>query len=175
MLRRSLFASGIGVAILAAGNLGCQDGSVPVTEDSSLANSSLTSSAHDHPDHGPHGGDLIELGDDGYHAELVERDGDEIWVHLLGSDAKTAVPIDAEKLRINLVDHGNPRQFELAALPAEGDPAGQSSRFRSADPELWRLLHREHATARLAVVIDGKQYLGTLEHERGHAHHHDHH
>src|SRR5690349_7579690 len=49
--------------------------------------------SHDHGDgHGPHEGDLIELGEEEFHAEVVfDEESDKVILYLLGSDAKTAV------------------------------------------------------------------------------------
>ncbi len=44
-------------------------------------------------------------------------------IYILDSAAKTAVPIDAQELVINLVHDGKPEQFKLAASPDAGDPS----------------------------------------------------
>lgn len=133
---------------------------------------------HDHPDHGPHGGDLIELGNESYHAELVHGDGDELSIYILDGAAKATVPIDATELVVNVSHDGTPEQFKLAAAPAEGDPAGKSSRFVANDAELSEHVHEEGAKAKLVVVIDGKQFTGEIahdhDHDHGHAHDHEH-
>jgi hypothetical protein len=129
----------------------------------------------EHASHGPHGGDLIELGEDeSYHAELVHADNDDIVIYILGSDAKTAAPIDATEIVVNVVHDGNPEQFKLAASPDEGDPEGQSSRFSSSDAELSEHVHEEAAQAKLVVTIDGKQFKGNIAHDHDADHGHSH-
>lgn len=131
---------------------------------------------HGHPAHGPHEGDLIELGGEDYHAEIVHTDNDEIVIYILGSDAKTTMPIDATEIVINAVHDGNPEQFKLAASANEGDPKGKSSRFTSSssDAELVDHVHDEAAEAKLVVMIDGKQRTGKIAHDHDHEHDHSH-
>jgi len=129
---------------------------------------------HDHPSEGPHHGGLIELGNEEYHAELVhDDDAGTVTIYLLGSSAKSAVPIEATELLINLSHDGEAEQFTLAASPDAGDPAGKSSRFVSTDEELAEDLDHEGADAQLVVTIGGKQYRGEISHdhdEEEHAH-----
>ncbi len=130
---------------------------------------------HDHPAEGPHHGILIELGNETYHAELVhDEQSGTVTIYILDSGAKTAVPIDATELTINLKHDGQGEQFKLAASPDAGDPAGKSSRFVSSDAELGEDLEHEGADARLVAVIDGKSYSGDIaHHDHDHAHAHD--
>ena len=128
-----------------------------------------------HPSEGPHGGHLIELGDEQYHVELVHDDkAGEVTFYVLDSSAKKAVPIDAAELVVNLKHGGKAEQFKIAAKPESGETAGTSSRFFSADKELAGDLDAEGADAQLVVTISGKQFRGAIEHEhdeKGHAEH----
>lgn len=159
---------------------------------------------HAHPSHGPHDGDLIELGNEEYHAELVHphdhgheehgqshsesteasspnsRTSDDhephaITVYILDRSAKDAVPIDAHEVTLNLTLDGKPKQFKLAATPDQGDPEGQSSRFVSSDEELIQYFrNHEHIEGTLVLSIDGKSYRGRLTHDHHDDHGHDH-
>jgi hypothetical protein len=156
---------------------------------------------HDHPSEGPHGGDLVELGNDEYHAELVHPhhhdddaharaedheddkgtphedahtdDGDHdhagVTVYILDGAAKQAVAIDAAEITLNLSHDGQPEQFKLAALPADSDPDGKSSRFASADKDLLEHFHEEELDGTLVLTIAGKSYRGRLTHSHGHS------
>jgi len=130
--------------------------------------------AHDHDEHahastGPHGGPIIELGKEDYHAELVHDEGaGTVTVYLLDHEAKGAVAIDAKEVRINLKHDGKGEQFKLAASPQEGDEADKSSRFVSEDKHLGEDLDHEAAEARLVVEIDGKSYTGKIAHQHDH-------
>jgi hypothetical protein len=60
---------------------------------------------HAHPSEGPHHGDLVELGNEEFHAEVVHGDAGSVTVYILDSSAKTAVPIDATELAINISNY----------------------------------------------------------------------
>lgn len=127
---------------------------------------------HSHPTEGPHHGSLIELGKEEYHAELV-HDDKTVTIYILDSAAKSAVPVDAKELVINLLHDGKPEQFKLAASPDANDPSGKSSRFVLQSSELIEELEHDHAAAKLSVLIDGKSYRGDIKHDHaGHDHAH---
>jgi hypothetical protein len=125
---------------------------------------------HDHATVGPHGGGLIELGNEQFHAELVhDEESGAVTVYMLGADAKSVNPIDGTELSINLTHDGQAEQFKLAAVPDANDPQGMSSRFRSTDAELGEDLEHDETRPQLVVTIGGKQYRGRVEHgEHGH-------
>lgn len=130
---------------------------------------------HAHASEGPHGGGLIELGNEEYHAELVHDDAaGTVTVYILDSAAKSAVPIDATEVTINLKHDGRGEQFKIASRAERGDPAGMSSRFVSSEAELAEDLDHEGAEPQLVVTIGGKQFRGAIAHEHGdegeHAH-----
>ncbi|MBI1311556.1 hypothetical protein GC176_09640 [bacterium] len=157
---------------------------------------------HDHSEHahhseGPHGGDLIELGNDEYHAELVHpedhdddahahEDGDKdhkndhsdhdhagIVIYILDGSAKEAVAIEATDITLNLSHDGNPQQFRLTALPMESDLQSKSSRFTSDDKDLLEHFQEEGIEGALVVTIDGKSFRGKITHDHeGHGHSH---
>jgi hypothetical protein len=129
---------------------------------------------HAHPSEGPHHGELIELGNEEYHAELVHEDG-AVTIYILDRSARELVPIGAADITINLVHDGQPRQFTLSASPQEADVQGRASRFTSTDAGLAEALDHEGSDARLAVTIAGKAYNGRIVHSHaGHAHDHAH-
>jgi hypothetical protein len=123
---------------------------------------------HAHPEHGPHQGELIELGNEEYHAELMHAD-ESVTIYILDSSAAKVIPISAREVTINLKHEGKPKQFQLVAAPEANDPEGKSSKFISNDAELAGHLDDEDADARLVVEIEGKSYRGNLAHE-----HHEH-
>ena len=130
---------------------------------------------HAHASQGPHGGRIIELGNENFHAELVHDDqAGNITIYFLDASAKRAVPIDAAEVNVNLRRDGQAQQFNLAALAEQGDPQGRASRFVSAQQELADELDHEHAHGQLVVTINGKQYRGDIEHARDHHGHGDH-
>lgn len=127
---------------------------------------------HDHPTEGPHGGSLIELGEEEYHAELVhDEKAGTVTIYILDAHAEKATPIEATELTINLKHDGMGEQFKLAATPEAGEPAGKSSKFTSTEAELAEDLDHEGADAQLVVNIDGKQYRGAVAHDHDHEGH----
>lgn len=131
---------------------------------------------HDHGDHpaeGPHHGDLIELGKEEYHAELIhDETTNTVAVYILDGDAKASVPIEAKQLVINLVNSGKPAQFALPAAPQDSDPAGKSSCFQLTDEKLCGTFCAEGTTGRINIEVAGKSYTGTLAHHDHHEHKH---
>jgi hypothetical protein len=143
--------------------------------------------AHDHEEHGhdeegPHGGHIIELGHDEYHAELThDEEANLVGVYFLAGDAKTSKPISAESVIINVSADREPTTYTLAASPLEGETADQPSYFELVSEPLNTVVSGKSeaakATARLNVTIDGKPYVGLIEteaHDHDHDHGHDH-
>ena len=161
----------------------------PTTGAGSQTDDGHSHGGHSHPSEGPHGGDLIELGNEEYHAELVHPhdhdddshstgpDGDHahagVEVYILDSSAKNVVPIEAADITLNLSHDGKPEQFKLSARPSGNDPEGKSSRFASDDKELMEHMHEEkHVTGTLVLQINGKSYRGELSHKHDDDHAH---
>ena len=131
---------------------------------------------HDHSLEGPHGGHIIELGTEDYHAELTHDDAaHRVGIYFLGDDAKTAKPIDAKSVTINVSVDGQPTQYTLPAVPQPGETEEKSSYFELVSEPLHVVVSGEsespRTNARLNVTIDGKPYVGPIETEK---HEHDH-
>ena len=177
----SIFA--LGLTALAVGFNGCAKESA--TSGPETSSTTATDNGHDdhdghedhaghaghsHPSEGPHDGDLIELGNEEYHAELLhDEDAGTVTIYILDGGATKQVPIDASEITINAKHDGRPEQFSLAASPDESDPQGQSSRFVSNDKELAEHLDEEGADPRLVLTINGKSYRGDISHDHDHA------
>lgn len=127
---------------------------------------------HDHAHvHGPHDGHLVELGGEGYHAE-VTFDGPTrtLGVYLLAADAKTALPTAAQEISARLELAGKKQEFKLAAVPQMGDPEGQASYFELKDPEALKdVKDIEAVHGEVVATIGETQYRGEIGHD-----HHDH-
>ena len=99
----------------------------------------------------------------------------QIAVYLLDAAAKTAVPVKAEKLTINVKADGKGKPFELMADPLAGETGGMSSRFTSTDEALDAAIDDEKAEAKLQVTIAGTPYSGSIahhDHDDDHGHKH---
>jgi hypothetical protein len=130
--------------------------------------------AHDHEHSaGPHGGDILELGE--YHGELVHNHDDgSVTVYILDGAATSNVPVDAKEAVINITREGLAKQFTLAASPEQGEPSGWSSRFVSSEAELATELDGEGTAAVFSVEINGEPHRAMVEHKHDHDHDHDH-
>ena len=126
---------------------------------------------HSHAEHGPHDGELIELGRGEYHAEVVHDDAaGKVTVYLLDGSAKEPVGVAEDELTLNVVAAGKTTQFKLAAVP--GGSTRTNSQFESSDAELGQALDAKDLKGRMTVTVDGKPYSGELT---AHDHDHDHH
>lgn len=172
MTKQKSMMVGTTLALVVALTVGCRQdagpppGAAPPAQD----NHGHDHAHHEHPTTGPHGGELIELGSDDYHAELVhDEQGGTVTIYILDAHAEQSVPIDATVVTINLIRDGQAAQFTLAATPEAGNPSGKSSRFVSNDAALGDGLEQESAEPQLVVMINDKQYRGRIDHA-----HHDH-
>lgn len=181
--RREVFMFRIQLSGLLAASLlacvvtGCGDAqqAMPVKVSGDPPPSGDSGEHADHDVHGPHEGELIELGKGKFHLELVHDDATEtVTAYILDSKAKDAFPIDAEDVQFNLTVDGKPRQFVLSAAAQPTDPIGKSSCFRLTAKELCEGLDAKGATVRVVVMIDEKPYSGTLSVDHDHSHDHKH-
>jgi hypothetical protein len=158
---------------------GCQnavnphpDGAASVTDERTESldhNGGHDHTEHAHPSEGPHHGDLVELGNEEYHGEVVHHnDTATLEIYILDGTATEQIAIDATEVHINLSHNGQPQQFTLTAKPDEGDEAGRSSRFFTDNRELMAHLDEKGTNPRLVVRINGKSYRGAISHSHQH-------
>ncbi len=132
---------------------------------------------HDHGHgHGPHEGELIELGNEEYHAEVVfDEDKHKVVLYLLGPDAKSAVAIEAKELTVELPGKDAPVMHSLTAAPLDGEGEGKSSRFEITSDELIDAFHNDPKTVgKFKVAIGGKDFSGEIKHSHDDHGHDDH-
>lgn len=164
--------------VLATILVGCDAGSAPKE---TAAETHHEGDGHDHAagEHakvGPHGGQLIELGsDESYHAELVHDESNHrIAVYILDGQANKNVPIAQSELIINMVSGGAPKQFKLTAVSQANEQPNTASCFQVENQELCEALDAKNSKGRLAVNINGKQFVGEIE-QHDHEGHDDEH
>lgn len=83
----------------------------------------------DHAESAAHGGVMVEIGEDLYHAEAVfEADG-AVRLYLLGKDAKRVIEIDAKAVEAFAKPDGGTAayKFEFTPAPQPGDADGKTS------------------------------------------------
>jgi hypothetical protein len=170
-MRFSLLTGFVAVCLVAV--YGCSQG--PVTGPGGEA---TAAAEHGHEHEGPHGGHIIELGATDHHAELTHEEASHrIGIYILDGAAKTASPIAAESVTINVAEDGEPTAYVLPAVAQPGDFEGGASYFELVSEPLCKVIcgesEAETTTARISITIDGKPFIGIIETEP-HEHDHDH-
>lgn len=156
--------------------IGCNPDSAEVTGSPPEVGHEEHDHAHDHGHGGLHGGHIIELGKEEYHAEWTHDDTGKITVYILDAEMKKEVPIAAEEITIETKIGEKAGSYKLAAVePTEGETP-KASKFEIVDKGLLGVLESlsEGVTAKLVIAdINGKPYEAAFEHhshDHGHAH-----
>ncbi len=128
---------------------------------------------HDHAAHGPHGGHLIEIGEEEYHAEWTHAEDGTVTIYILDAEAKNEVPIAAEDITIETKIGDKASEFKLlAANRSEGDMP-KTAKFELVDKNLLGVLETlsKGVTATLKIKINDKSYDAPITHDdHGHKH-----
>ncbi len=90
---------------------------------------------------GAHGGIMVEIGRDLYHAEAVFEKGGVLRLYTLGADETKVIDVENQTLTAyaKLVEGGmDSESFEMKAVTQSGDAQGKTSRFSGRLPrEMW--------------------------------------
>jgi hypothetical protein len=156
-----------GLVVAAGYVVGCnsQQGATPYNE----AGKAPATDDHEHEHHeGPHGGHVVEFGDDHkVHGEFViDNEAKVARLYLLGEDLKT--PVEATSVEMH-EDGANGEEVEIPFEPAGGgDKASEFTapldKLPSSDVE--QLHGHFHAT------VNGQELAGDLSHDHEHGHEH---
>lgn len=126
---------------------------------------------------GPHGGHLVRLGDGEYHGEWLHDDKTHtVTVILLDDQGEAEVAVPASEVRIDIAVGERHQSYALSAVNATDEDIPKASRFETVSDEL--LVHLNvgaGVTATLTVDVDGKLYMGRIEHHEHDDHDHHHH
>lgn len=134
---------------------------------------------HDHAHHGPHGGHIMAIGQEQYHAEWTHDEEGKITFYILDAEAKKEVPIAAEKITIEVkIGEKDPILYELLAVSPSAEEK-KTAQFEIVDKDLLgaiELLDPEKGVAAtLNVEIDGTPFSSPIEeHSHDHDHGHEH-
>ena len=161
----------VSLSVFAIGVTGCSEktSAPPVTDELNIDELADLTADTGHPEHGPHGGELVELGQEDFHVEMLH--GDEgVQLYVLDGSASESVAIEAEKLILSLKYEGEVKPFELPATPQDDDETGKSSRFQSSDTTLSEWLEAG-AEGAVTVQINGKSFTGKISHNHDHTGH----
>jgi hypothetical protein len=155
---------------LLLGGIGCSDGKSDYKKTGDLKKAPAVHDEHDHGAKGPHGGSIVELGDEEYHAEVVvDADAHTLRVFVLGKDAKTASPIAAKEV---LITPEEKKALTLKAVPLEGEGEEKSSRFELVDEAaVHSFLDAGMIHGNLSVKIGDKPYSGHVDYHLDGIHH----
>ncbi len=165
MKRSSLHASLLLTLTLA---IGCGETEKPAPTPATPPAASTTPAkddhGHKHAGHGtgPHEGAVADWGGGKFHVEFtVDHDKQEATVYILGDDEKTATPIKATTILLNIND---PKfQVELAAAPLEGEAEGAASRFVGKHESLGKV---QEFAGSISGEVDGTPYVGEFKEGR---------
>jgi hypothetical protein len=164
------------VAALFLATLGCSPSSDMASNDASqtihmdgLPPEMEVSDEHQHADHGPHGGEIVEMGGGELHAEWV-IDENLVNVYLLGSDASEPADVAADEVVMNLVTGDGSKQFQFIAKD-DNPSSAQSIRYFSLEsPELANALFTTGARIAIRTFAQGVPYRGEIGGHEGHHH-----
>ena len=127
-----------------------------------------------HAAFGPRGGQLIELGDEEYHAELLHDDESHVvTVYILDGAAQNDVGISAPNLTIHTGDDDG-ADYLLDPVQLDHDAQSTTFCYETTSAELCHALDEDAAEAELLVDIDGHIFRGPIEHSPAHGHDHEH-
>jgi hypothetical protein len=100
--------------------------------------STATATNEEHPHiPGAHGGIIVPIGRDSYHAEaVVEKDGT-LRLLMLGADESRIQEVEVQPVKafVKAAGESDATSIELKALPQEGDSAGKTSQFVGKLPD----------------------------------------
>jgi len=89
---------------------------------------------------GAHGGIMVSLGRDSYHAEAVFEKGGVLRLYTLGKDESRVIDVEKQSLKgfVKAEGDAEAHQFTLDAEPQDGDAEGRTSQFVGTLPKgLW--------------------------------------
>ncbi len=133
-----------------------------------------TAVAAEHPTVGPHGGHLIELGNEEYHAELVHDEPTHtVTVYLLDAQGQQPAAVTPSEITLQLFRERKFVKYTLQPA-AQQEATASDVRFAVVDEALCdALCHEDHVAGRLQVTIEGRAYTGEIEHDDAEEHDHE--
>ena len=93
---------------------------------------------HAHVHHGPHGGHIMVIGQEEYHAEWTTDEAGKVTFYILDAEGKKEVPVAAEEIVIDVkIGDKEPTAYKLAAVNPQD---GKASAFEVVDKNLEGVL-----------------------------------
>jgi hypothetical protein len=171
---RFVFALGLAVSLGLAGCTPSEPAARPFNDGDNVTN---TTPEAPHPEHGPNGGHIIELGEEEFHAEVAVDQDRKLIVWLLDESMKAAKPVENGTVQILTKVDAKDVTLDLVPAPLDGEKDGQCSRFELAADKLpGAVMDIEGLTGDLSLKFGDKTLKNSLtgEHDHGHAHGHAH-
>jgi hypothetical protein len=147
MSRKSLFVvvplTAFALAYLAGCNSGTPSGgdpnataAKPARAPSASVPAAATEGEHAHRP-GTHGGNIVEIGRDNYHAEPVFEAGGALRLYMLGQDEARVLEVEEQTLTAYVKPEGGTEAVAVSLKPdpQSGDASGKTSRFVGAIPK----------------------------------------
>ena len=143
-MKRTWILGVVGSFALAVFVAGCsQDGNQ--APEKTVENAAPKEQAKADGDHGhkpgQHGGTIIEIGRDNYHAEAIFGEKGLVRLHLLAKDEAQIQEVEQQTLKTYAKAEGDPKPpvpFELVPKPRSDDSKGKTSIFEGTLPEPLR-------------------------------------
>ena len=113
----------------------------------------------------PHGGEVLELDTDEYHAELrLNEKTHLITIYVLDGKAKQEVPISAPYLVVNVSSGDGTTEFRLVPIYREAKREGPTPFFAIKSDSLMKLLHTAGVNPQLTINMGEKVCVAQIAH-----------
>jgi hypothetical protein len=139
--RITLIVAGFLLASVTFYTAGCNRSAEPVVVSSPESEETKTSDSrsdreHDHRP-GIHGGTIVSIGLESYHAEAVFEQGGVLKLFMLGQDESRVIDVESQTLTAYVKGNGDMQavSMQLQAEPQAGDREGRTSLFVGTLPE----------------------------------------
>jgi len=120
-----------------------------------------------------HGGKIVSVGTDNYHAEVVfEKDG-HLKVYTLGKDETKSISIESQTLKAHVKHDEKSHEVDLKPEPQASDPKGKTSLFVGKLPH--DLMGKKVTVTIVGLKVEGETFRVEFSGEAGkHSDHKDH-
>lgn len=107
---------------------------------------------------GQHGGIMVEIGRDNYHAEALFEKGGMLKLYTLGKDESKVVDIESQIIKAYVKEEMGTEavEMELNPVPRTGDKAGRTSQFIGKLPA--ELAGKQVTVTIPIIAIDGERF-----------------
>lgn len=174
MVRKWILAGGLAVAAAALVTAGCNDNVSAPAEKAPPSPGEAKSGGPKDEGHGhkpgAHGGIIVSLGKDSYHAEAVFEKGRKVRLYMLGKEETRVQEVDAQVLPAFVTSEGSTEAVPVAFKPEpqRGDAKGKTSLFVATLPE--ELAGRKVEVTINNINVGGERFrIGFTNHAMIHA------